>query len=475
MKRLQSNLYFIFFILFIPALFLVSGLFLGKFAEFKNILYLAALVAVFIAAFIAINKSVDRFGGKFFYGGLICLSIVILGLQLVHCLGSYTIPLKGDMEAMYTAVKEAVSYGELTDSVPYFLRHSHQMFTMFFYTVVNRIFVMLGSSDAVNMTGTVALNCLMTTTGGILLTFAVRRLSDEKFALFTMFLFAMCNSYWGSSAYLYSHPLSVFFLCLAIFCFTFCCTAEHKIAKAIWLVVSGIAFALCKSVEGITLIALIAALIYLFISAPSFKKFIFSAVAVVASFTVTVVMISTVYNVLGIIDTTNQEQEEIPLTHWIMMGFSETGTYQEDDYQATVNTPGKDAKLALHKKELARRISERSPDEMTKFLISKQKMDWLGKTYGEPVIFVDNSCWNFAYRFIMVITILLCSVVSFIKKWKNKSFDVDFAAFSRIYIMGIFLFFFIWECYTTYLFSSLPMIITCAVLSIYEITAKKSC
>jgi len=75
----------------------------------------------------------------------------------------------------------------------------------------------------------------------------------------------------------------------------------------------------------------------------------------------------------------------------------------------------------------------------------------------------------------MVITILLCSVVSFIKKWKNKSFDVDFAAFSRIYIMGIFLFFFIWECYTTYLFSSLPMIITCAVLSIYEITAKKSC
>ena len=471
MKKFQSSLYLIFFFLFIPAMITVAGLYIGSIFSEKYLVYTVALAAVFAGFVFVADKGIEKFGKKFFYGGVAVITFSLLAFQLVHCLGSYTIPLKGDMEAMYTGVKEAVSYGELTDSVPYFLRHSHQMFTLLFYTVVNRIFVMLGSADAVNMTFSVILNCLMTTAGGVLLTFAVKKVTNEKYALIAMFFFAMCNSFWGSSAYLYSHSLSVFFLCLTIFCFTFCCTVEHKIAKLLWLAASGVSFALCKSVEGITLIAFITAVIYLCISAPSFKKLATNLVVMVASFAVTVVMISTVYNVLGIIDYTNREQEEIPLTHWIMMGFSETGTYQEDDYQATVNTPGKEAKAEMHKAELAKRISQRTPGEMVKFLLSKQKMDWLGKTYGENVAFIHNGAWNFGFRFVMMLSVLVCSVLSFIKKWKNKSFDVDFTAFGRIYLMGIFLFFFIWECYTTYLFSSIPMIIFCAVLSLKE-TAK---
>ena len=94
----------------------------------------------------------------------------------------------------------------------------------------------------------------------------------------------------------------------------------------------------------------------------------------VVSFILTLVVISGVYNVLGVIDYTQQDRYEFPVTHRIMMGLGETGEYCEDDYQSTVSLESKQEKLEMHKQEIARRITSRNISEWIDFIKEECKV-----------------------------------------------------------------------------------------------------
>lgn len=178
-------------------------------------------------------------------------------------------------------------------------------------------------------------------------------------------------------------------------------------------------------------------------------------------------MITAVYNILGVIDYSQQDRYEFPLTHWIMMGQGETGEYCEDDYQATVSLESKQEKFEMHKEEIINRISSRTPVETIQFYAKKQRLAWIGGTYGASTSFPDTYAYNFTYRILLVLSILAGALYNLLK---NR--NPGFISFSQIYILGIIMFFCIWEVSPSYLFSSIPMLILCAVLSIYNIFEK---
>lgn len=471
MRNLQSSLYCIFFIVFIPILLTIISLFTGELGNGSNIIYTIVLGATIIAAY----KFSAYLGRKcrekrfLFYAVIAIMAVLLLCIQIFNCIKNYYVPKKGDAEAVYTAIKEVVSYGMLTDSNMYFLRHPHQMFSMFFYSFINRIFVIMGVQSAVNLIPTTIVNCLMVTRGGILLSLSAKILTDEGYGLFTMFLFVLCNSYHGCVIYIYSHVLSVFFMCGTVFTFVCFQKAQNKIFKYILLLLSGIFFALSKNIEGVALIMFIAIFIYIIISSADIKSIFLHSAVLTLSFILTLTAISYIYDVFEILDYTNQENEQIPYTHWIMMGLSENGVFVEEDYQATVNTPTREEKLEMHFNEIERRISERSPTEMIQHLLKKEKIVWIGSLYGCGTPLIDNNSYNFAYRVCLILPIVLCTILSFIKSIIKRKIVVTFNAFNQIYITGVFLFYIIWEVFYTYLFSSFPIIILCMVLSIYQL------
>lgn len=472
MAKIQSALYTIFLILFIPIMAVIAVMFIDYASEPKYLYYPVILFAVFIGALFVLKKGCHKFDSRLYYPALFLLSTVLFIIQFVIYKDSPELILHGDYRAMYSGFVEISSYGELTGYLEYFLAHRHQIFAAFFYGVLNRIFVMLGLSGPVNITATIVTNCILINAGGILLSFAVKNIAGKAYSLLTMFLFCMFNSYWGCMLYAYTHTLSIFFMGLMIFFFSCFVKAKQEKFKILWLAISGFAFAFCKSSEGITLIAFVAALIYIAISSDQIKKITMHILPFVASFVLCLAMIDGVYGILGIIDETDSYKYEFPLTHWIMMGQGETGNYNEDDYQATVHIEGKDEKFEYHKAEILRRVTSRSFGETIKFWMGKQREAWIGGTYGVRTDFPDNFAYNYAHRLFLVLSVLAGAILSIVNTIKNKYKTVPFLAFSQIYTIGVFLFFCIWEVSYAYLFSSIPMLILCAVLSLYTIIEK---
>ena len=474
MYKLQSILYKIFLILFIPVMIIVLSLFPGDISEPKYIYYPVCLTAMFAGILWILKNTGKKISNKYFYIILFVLALLLLFIHYNMFCKHPEFILYGDTKAMYSGFREISSYGELTGYLEYFLAHPHQLFTALFYGVLNRIFVIIGLQGPVNVAATVATNCILIVCGGVLLSCAVKRITNNIYGLFTMIVFCLFNSYWGCILYAYTHTLSVFFICLMVFCFAYFVKAENIKSKFLWVIASGISFAFCKSCEGITLISFVAALIYIIISFEKLKPMLIHIGTLVVSFILTLVVISGVYNVLGVIDYTQQDRYEFPVTHWIMMGLGETGEYCEDDYQATVSLESKQEKLEMHKQEIARRITSRNISEWIDFIKAKQHVAWIGGTYGAHTDFPDVYAYNFTYRLLLVICILVGAVFSLISSLKLKNNKIDFIAFSQIYTIGIFLFFCIWEVSPSYLFSSIPMLIICAVLSLHKIFEKNN-
>lgn len=276
MAKVQSALYNIFLIIFIPVLICIPTLFLNNITEPKYITYPLIMTAIFSIALYIIKKIFKTRNIAVFSVSVVFLAILLFIMQM-NIFGKYPeLILYGDYKAMYSGFREISSYGELTAYLEYFLAHPHQLFAALFYGVLNRIFVMFGLQGPVNVAGTIITNCILVILGGILISFATRRVTNDAYGLFAMFVFCLFNSYWGCVLYAYTHTLSVFFVSLMIFCFAHYSKCEKFRFKLLWLFASGISFALCKSSEGITLIAFVAAIIYIIISCPNIKHFIYS-------------------------------------------------------------------------------------------------------------------------------------------------------------------------------------------------------
>ena len=247
MAKVQSALYTIFLILFIPVMAVVAGLFFNFGSEPKYIYYPVILFSIFIGALFVFKKGCDKFDNKFFYPAICILSVSLFIIQFIIYKNNPELLLYGDYRAMYSGFVEISSYGEFTGYTEYFLAHRHQIFTAFFYGVLNRIFVMLGLSGPVNIPAIIIANCILINIGGILLSLAVKNIAGKSYSLLTMLLFCMFNSYWGCMLYAYTHTLSIFFMGLMIFCFSCSMKAKQQKFKILWLVITGFAFAVCKS------------------------------------------------------------------------------------------------------------------------------------------------------------------------------------------------------------------------------------
>lgn len=76
---------------------------------------------------------------RFLFVAFCICFIVFIVFQLRYATTQFLAPKRGDVEAVYTGVKELMAHGRLTESNTYFLTYPHQRFLLFELYCFNRL------------------------------------------------------------------------------------------------------------------------------------------------------------------------------------------------------------------------------------------------------------------------------------------------------------------------------------------------
>ena len=422
----------------------------------KNILfYFTIFVVILVGVRLLCSKiNSDRLYMFMSFG----IVIIMFILQLLFLRKGFYIPSRtGDYEAIFTGVSELVNFGRFTDSNWYYLSYPHQLFTTVFYSIINRVFLSLGSNSIISLTATYVVNVVLIDIGIVLLFFCIKKATSSRTAFLSTLLSALNISYYGAVKYIYPHVLSVVFCCLVLFFMNRINDKDSNILRFFKAAILGCSIALAKSVEGILLISLIAVVIYVLVSKYTIKQILINLSGILAGFIILSISITGLYNLLNILDKTNEKDLRFPYTHWIAMGLSDTGMFQQDDFDAMIERETKEEKLEYTYNAISKRFSSRGFCESFSFFYGKVKTVWVGNYYGLRLLNIDHRAYSIAYRSLLYLMVIVSTIV-FIAR-RKKTDTKDLYAISYIWITGIFIFVLVWEVAPVYLFSSIPVLI----------------
>ena len=193
-----------------------------------------------------------------------------------------------------------------------------------------------------------------------------------------------------------------------------------------------------------------------------------------------VVVMSWLFNVIFVIKIAPKgmrEIYEIPKVHWIMMGMNGTGTFNADEYAYTMAPENKtiEDKKRADMEMIKERIVTRSSCEHFKNLTNKLGYAWHDGTYFVPVVLGVNpqskkllhefilrdGKYTKYYKYIPQIMHFSMLIFIFINICRNakikKLKSIDLILF--LTILGIILFFLIWENRSRYIVNTIPILI----------------
>ena len=167
-----------------------------------------------------------------------------------------------------------------------------------------------------------------------------------------------------------------------------------------------------------------------------------------------------------------QPGDEIPKTHWIMMGLAGNGGYNNEDYVLTFSAPDGETRKALIRDEIAARLKEMGPAGLVRHALDKIGYTWGEGTYYLPhklamgptqphsfwaeIFFEGRAHFSLFLRYAngLMLCMLLYLLAGALQK---QSRDVLFAA--RLSVCGLFFFLLTWEARSRYLVNYVPVLL----------------
>lgn len=168
----------------------------------------------------------------------------------------------------------------------------------------------------------------------------------------------------------------------------------------------------------------------------------------------------------------------IPHSHWVMMGLSGDGGYNDDDYQLTLAAaPDKAGRDAFDKAEILARLQAMGPAGLLEHLAHKLSYVWGdGSCYAPMKLDIRpvRSSWLQSYciqgmahtgRTVYLATglqlaLLGLAVWGAIQSVRRQNWSISFV---QIALLGLGLFLLLWEARSRYIVSFLPLLAVCGV------------
>ncbi len=277
-------------------------------------------------------------------------------------------------------------------------------------------------------------------------------------------------------------------LYLTIYLLSFENKDNRKISKD--LIVSallGIFFGIGMQVK-FTIVILLIAFIIIILFKKGIKQSIKNISIILTCLLLVTIVIKVFINIRFDKETLNQNQ--VPITHWIMMGLSNYGNYNAEDYKLTFQSGDYNDKIEFNKKETSKRLKDHiNKHDLIKFYTKKTAYLWNDGSYYLPELLRLAENKNIIHEFVlsdgkyfniyiyylqikhmfMLITLLLIPILS-----KGEKDNKVIKNYLLTAIIGYFLFFMIWEVSSRYLFHILPLLLITSFYSINLIIKKIS-
>lgn len=167
-----------------------------------------------------------------------------------------------------------------------------------------------------------------------------------------------------------------------------------------------------------------------------------------------------------------QPEDEIPKTHWVMMGLAGSGGYNNEDYALTLSAPDGEARKTLIRDEISARLHRMGPVGLVRHALTK-----IGYTWGEGTYYLPHklamgatqphSLWAefflegrtyFSLFLRYANGLMLCMLLYILAgALQKRGRDALFAA--RLSVCGLFFFLLVWEARSRYLINYVPVLL----------------
>ncbi len=400
---------------------------------------------------------------------ILVVSLVMLGLLLIEVLIARTlvVNLTWDPNEIYWGISHYFETGQI-GNITYFTHYPFQLFL----TTIEIIFIRgawhLGLTMSIEGLQMV-LNMLFIT-GTYLVTYLIlRKLFCQKKALFGLGLALLFTPIILYTPILYSDTTSMFFISLGFYLFLW---LTGKISRKWWQ--SGllvIAFAATElfafELKATSIIVLVAMIIYLLASFEKkyLKQFLMYALIFISVFLPGHILVQNYEK--SIVDFSKQT----PVTHWLMMAQQGYGDYTESDVSKTFDSieHGEDT-VSMNVQTIKERISQRGLFGNVGFLAKKISYVWGDGTYYVSAqlnklpkhnnimvdVFTSDGRYSsiyiyFAHGFQLLMLAIFCYGAVVTRRTR------DWSLILKLTLMGLFVFFLVWETTSRYLLNYLPL------------------
>ena len=463
-----------FYFIFISA---IKGMFQSSFAA--TILFLPCLVAIVLILTIRKRILSDA--------TLLRIQIIfhILSLLLMIVIAIYgAVNFSWDWGKLIADATGIILNGKIPYNPEYYLRYPNNQFWLtcltIFFSFCKNVFHVT-TSDGLRC-ASVILSILFVRLTYIFLFLSSKLIFETRRARIFDILSIMFVPLYLYAQFAYSDTVCLLLVSILIYIFLLSRKKQLHI-KSIkhWIIIFGISIivALIYHIKIMALIVPIAMAIYEFIDLKTdFKN------TCLKYLTITMMSISLIF-ILSIpivsiikLDTSEQYKYKFPPTHWIMMALNTTGGYNSEDRNFTQNLPDYETRKTKNKEVIKERLDNMGIKGIIKHTLDVKLVrqwgnavlagdDYISRQPVFPESLVENIfgqkqfgnearyhwiCLLFAY--IYYILMIIGCISSIILSFKNRRLY-----FSQITILGIFLFFSIWECNSRYLLAFTPVLL----------------
>ena len=383
-----------------------------------------------------------------------------------------------DIDAIYSGAIEWAETGTFSSYYEYFSYFFNNFGGLYIYSRIFRIVHMLGGKDYF-MAATMV-NCLLSLSTMYVTGAAAGKLMGIKGRMMVYMLFLLSMPFYFIAPAFYTDALSMLFPVLIYWLYLLA-----KEQKKLWLrfllyILIGFAAALGISIKPTVAIACIAVLIDAAFHW-NWKRSV--CMTLVATLILVPGLTGLNYSVYKHLDRAEAEQNRTPILHWVMMGLSDTGMYNNKDYKFTRSFEDPDERSDALKEEIKNRIRKLGAGGLVRLFTKKGDICFGDGTYGLSDFLIgkdEEDTWlrrlvvkgGAYYEYYshictgLLLALYILMIISGLQELfvlKSKTFR---ALAPRLAVFGLLLFLICWEARWRYFSNFIPMIFLSALLGL---------
>jgi hypothetical protein len=459
------------------------------------IILFSAITIVFILLFLftKFKTQINNLTNKQMY--LILLFFVILmflGMAYIAYI-MLSNPLN-DLGTVYYSIKEILEDGHIsrqinkytccgwsthTSNNDYFVIYPNNQFVLFFLLSYYKILSSVGifmDTDLSNYMGCI-LNVFMISVSIVFGFLLCKKVWNNSGALMYLIFSFFFLPYYINAFRFYTDTLSLPFVVSSIFLFFKFNETSSKKQKFIYSCLTGAILSFGILLKGSIYILLAAMIIYSIITIKNWLQVIVLGIMLITLGSINFMWYQYIDH-SGWIDNSAKNKLEIPVTHWIMMASTGNGGFRQEDLDYTLSFPDKDTKKAATIEKTLERI--RSYKGLTKYL--NFEFEKIGQSLADgkfaqnlhlswyktrsrihDYILETGLHYKIFYNYITVfiVSIYILIFLSFLFEIKRK--EIGYGFFMNLCIIGMILFFMLWEVKSRYFLNFTSIYFMCAI------------